>query len=1023
MKFKFKNQEYQSNAVNSIVKVFDGQPMTDIKDTIYKLQSGDNIGGIYDAFGNAPLKLTNEELLTNIKNIQNNNSIPLSTDLIKDKECKVCTLDIEMETGTGKTYVYIKSILELNKVYGWTKFIIVVPSIAIREGVKKSFEILEDHFMETYQKKIRYFDYKSDRLVDIHSFCTSNDINVMIINSQAFTKSLKNNSKSKESRIIHSACDDFNSMKPIEVIAANRPIIIKDEPQKMEGEATSNGIKYFNPLFILNFSATHKTKHNTVYALDPVDAYDQKLVKHITVKSIEQKGNLGLDGYIYLDNIIISQDKEPQAKIELDVKLKGSIGRVTRLLTRGDNLFNTSKELKEYQNNYVITEIDYTTNEVKFDNGLVLHIGDIVGDTSLEAIERVQIAETIKSHFEKERELFAKGIKTLSLFFIDKVCHYKEYGSNGEEIKGQFQKWFEEIYNEQLTQLLKDDSLSDAYRSYLKKNDSQHVHNGYFSIDKNNHFVDELSGDKKISSKMGGSGDDKAYNLILKNKERLLSFEEPTRFIFSHSALAEGWDNPNIFQICMLRYTKSEIKKRQEVGRGLRLCVNQDGERMDFEKLGSDVHKINNLTIITNESYTDFVEALQKETREDLRPRISTVTKELFEGIKVTLADGTSKTINCQEAQSICSYLWENNYINDNNIITDNYKQALKSGTFITPNARIKNLVPLVHELIKSTYHAQEVTTKMIENGNQSTLSYKRLDNSFKIFTPLWNLIKKKYSYRVYYRSEQLIHDVKNEINTKLSVTKQHCKIIEGNQLKADEFNLYRTKHKIVNIVYSTSIKYDLVGDIAKDAKVTRKTVVTILKGIENYKLNMFKDNPEEFIRKVVKIIKDVKAKLLEDSIRYEGPNGEYPDSIFTEEKSNFTLNKIVEAKKHIMNYVITDGITDKSVEKRFVESLDNADEVEVYAKLPKAYQIPTPVGNYTPDWAIVISKDDQKHAYFIAETKGSTDEDQLRTVERIKTKCAKKYYQKINDNIKYKVVNTFDEFVNSFIQDFSNEN
>ena len=609
MKFKFKIQQYQTEAVENTVAVFKGQPSRTLSS--YRRDLGAYKQGRITyteeetGYCNHHLELDGQTLLRNINSVQNLYDITPSASLAKG--VAPVNLDIEMETGTGKTYVYIKTMFELNKQYGWSKFIIVVPSIAIREGVAKSFRMLEDHFMEYYGKKARWFVYDSGNLQQLDSFSSDSGLSVMIINTQAFAASMKEGGRSKESRIIYSKRDEFGSRRPIDVIAANNPIIIMDEPQKMEGDATQTGIKRFNPLFVLNYSATHKTKHDTIYALDALDAYRHKLVKRISVKGFEIKNLPGTSPYLYLDSIVLSPKHPPMARIELQIKTAHEPKLKSKTFKTGDNL-RVESGLTVYDG-FSISEIS-PNGYVTFLNGITLHRGEVFGDTNELTMQRVQIRETIKSHFEKERELFKRGIKCLSLFFIDEVAKYRSYDENGCEVKGDFQEIFEEEY----AKLVNDEFhiWDEDYNKYLRQFAPQEVHRGYFSIDKKtNRMIDG-----KIEKKTGLSDDISAYDLILKNKERLLSFEEPTRFIFSHSALREGWDNPNVFQICTLRHSNSTTAKRQEVGRGLRICVDRNGVRMDKEVLGEDVHEVNRLTVIANESYADFTAALQRETRE-----------------------------------------------------------------------------------------------------------------------------------------------------------------------------------------------------------------------------------------------------------------------------------------------------------------------------------------------------------------------------------------------------------------------
>lgn len=648
MKFSFKIQQYQTDAVNAVVDVFKGQ-VRPAQDTSYffdpgrlvpvKTKKAKNTNGynlfqqeldeqeakqdIILGYANAPIKLDKAQLLENIKLIQGNNNITPSKELIEGQG--KCSLDIEMETGTGKTYVYIKTMFELNKQYGWNKFIIIVPSVAIREGVKKSLETMEEHFMSQYGKKARYFIYDSKNLTKIDDFAKSNEINVMIINNQAFAKSL-NEDKNKEGRggdkgalIIYSERDEFGSRKPIDVIAKTNPILIIDEPQKLAGNVTQKAMKRFNPLFSVNYSATHKDKHNMVYVLDALDAYNQKLVKKIEVKGLEMKNLKGIDSYLYCEEIETSPTQQPRVRLEFEVQQANSIKRVRKLLGKRDSLHELSNGMKQYEG-YVINDIDPRgKGTVTFTNGEVLHCADVVGDVTELYKRRLQIRETLLSHFEKEKELYAQGIKTLSLFFIDKVENYRKYNEDGTQELGEYGKIFEEeymrIFDSKSTELFKD----DPYVQYLNRvaADVHDVHTGYFSIDKKGHSVDS-----KCERGKDTSNDESAYDLIMKNKEALLSFDNPVRFIFSHSALREGWDNPNIFQICTLKASNSDVNKRQEVGRGMRLCVNQQGERMDLLTCGEAmVHKINQLTVVASESYADFVGSLQDDMKAALYKR------------------------------------------------------------------------------------------------------------------------------------------------------------------------------------------------------------------------------------------------------------------------------------------------------------------------------------------------------------------------------------------------------------------
>lgn len=1007
MKFKFKIQQYQTDAVERTVEVFAGQPS--VNNLTYRRDLGKQTvnrqTSIYDdeletGYRNNEVHLTPNELLANIRKVQAYGDIKLSDSLVPS--IGKCCLDIEMETGTGKTYVYIKTMFELNKRYGWSKFIVVVPSIAIREGVGKSFRMLEDHFMEHYGKKARWFIYDSSRLKSLDDFSSDAGINVMIINTQAFAASLKEGAKNKESRIIYSKRDDFASRRPIDVIAANRPIIIMDEPQKMEGEATQTALKRFMPLFILNYSATHKTKHNTVYALDALDAYNKKLVKKIQVKGFEVKNLKGASSYLYIDSIILSKTEAPMAKIDLEVNTSTGIRRKSMKFGKGDKLQSASG-LAQYEG-FDITDINPYTDTVTFLNGVTLRKGEVFGDTNELAMQRVQIRETIVSHFEKECELFARGIKTLSLFFIDEVAKYKSYGEDGEVERGVFWKIFEEEYTNILNENL---SLFDsAYQQYLRRFDVSEIHNGYFSIDKKGRSVNS-----EVKRGRDTSDDISAYDLILKNKERLLSFDEPTRFIFSHSALREGWDNPNVFQICTLRHANSATAKRQEVGRGLRICVDASGNRMDFETLGENIHELNKLTVIANESYSDFVGDLQRETRDVLRDRPTKADEAYFTG-KLVFVGGDKRAITAEEANSIRAYLWDNDYIDDKGQVTEQYKIDSAEGCLAPMPKKLAPMADSIQLLIRALYDESVAIDSMFEDGNATVVKENKLNDNFakEEFQALWKEINHKYAYTVHYNSNELVEKAVLNINANLEVNQLRYVVVTGEQDSVDAFGSTTSTSKRVGAVSTSTVKYDLVGEIARGATLTRRTVVEILKKLKGEKLAMFQNNPEEFIRNVVKLIKEQKATMIVEHISYNQIEGGYDSSIFTQEKQNQSFSKAYSSKKHIMDYVFSDS----DGERKFASALDGASEVCVYAKLPRSFQIPTPVGNYAPDWAIAFNKGTVKHIFFIAETKGSLDSMELRGVEKAKIACAKKLFNDAStSDIKYDTIASYDDLLN----------
>ena len=1023
MKFRFKIQQYQSDAVKAIADVFKGQPYVErtkytrdlgVRTQTAQMSLFDSGAGatIFEeddvGFANNRIELSPSMLLDNIRNIQSIANIRESDTL--SHTLGAVDLDVEMETGTGKTYVYIKSMFELNKRYGFSKFIVVVPSIAIREGVKKSFEMTQEHFMDTYGKKARFFIYNSKKLDEIEQFSSSSAINVMIINIQAF------NARGADARRIYEELDEFQSRRPIDVIAKNRPILILDEPQKMGGEATQESLKRFNPLFSINFSATHRVVHNTVYVLDALDAFNKKLVKKIQVKGFTIKNLRGTNGYLYLQDIVLSPSKPPQAKIELEIQYpSGKLARETRILSAGANLYQTSNEMEQYKG-FVISEIDPFNNTVTFLNGEVIELGNAYGDVAETDIRRIQIRETIRSHFEKEEELYNRGIKVLSLFFIDEVAKYRQYDEDGNEINGLYGRIFEEEYTSIVNEYI---TLFDTpYVKYLKSTTAADVHKGYFSIDKKGRKVD--------SSTTRGtdiSDDISAYDLILKDKERLLSFEEPTRFIFSHSALREGWDNPNVFQICTLKHSDSNVQRRQEVGRGLRLCVNSTGERMDATIPNFNVHSLNVLTVIANDSYEDFVKGLQTELKENLYERPSKASKEFFNGKKVVVG-GVETAITAQQAHTIYKYLIKNDYIDDDDKPNDNYKNAVANGTLAPLPDEVAHMRDVVHGLVRSTYDT-DALKDMISNGNQSKVQDNKINDNFykKEFQALWNLINHKYAYTVEFDSEELIRNAIKSINSSLYVTELTYTVSTGEQkgeIDADEikngvsFRTAKTRTETLRTAASDTITYDLLGKIVGNTLLTRKTVAKILCGIEPVKFIMYQKNPEEFISKVSKLINEQKASLIVDHITYNLIDGSFDADIFAESKAVTEYKLAYKAEKHIRDYVFVDSINkETSVERNFAMALDNAEEVCVYAKLPRGFYIPTPVGNYSPDWAIAFYEGAVKHIYFVAETKGSLDSLQLRGVEKAKIDCAKQLFNKMSTSrVRYENVTNYQDLL-----------
>lgn len=1020
MKLKFKKQQYQEDAALSIVKCFEGQPKGSRQDLIGRREkkidlTNWNQNSVEDviSFGNNKIMITTEELRKNIRTVQKQNNLDYT-----DKQGYE-NYSVEMETGTGKTYTYIKTMYELNKAYGWSKFIVIVPSIAIREGVLKSFQITEEHFQELYKKKIRFFVYNSNNssnIVNINNFAEDNSIQVMIMNYQAF------NTKSKGNRRIYEELDELQSRKPIDVLKATNPILIIDEPQKMG--KTEEMLKEFNPLFIIRYSATHKEKfkYNMVYRLDAVDAYNQKLVKKINVKGIELLHNKSEDTYLYLDRVEISKS-DPVAYIEIETKSSTGVIKKTKKFSAGANLFELSGGLEEYRG-YVISEINaqnMSYDIVKFTNGKEITTGQIVGDAEEDYMARIQIRETIRSHFEKEREYYKKGIKVLSLFFIDEVAKYKVYDENKKAHNGEYAKIFEEEYNNIYNEFY--NFIDEDYKKYLDSLNGKKVHSGYFSIDKKASKGlsedEQIFIDSKIDDKAEGtSSDEDAYDLIMKDKERLLSLSEPVRFIFSHSALREGWDNPNIFQICTLKKSNSEISKRQEIGRGLRICVNSNGERMDYRELEDDFFNINNLTVIASESYDSFAKALQSEISANLsRKSFDKFEQKIFIDRELVNKDGKSLPIDETVVNKIYRDFMKNEYIDENDNITHKLKEDIADNTISIPEI-MQDHIEEYTKLITSLFTETKIE---IGNANKNNISNLKLNDNFykKEFQELWNKINVKSIYEVDFDSNELIEKATKALNDKLIISKMRVRITEGEQRNTmsvsqlkdeDSMIVGKVRNEVYDDFVPVTTKYDLIGSIATDTGLTRHTIIEILKNIRQDVFEQFKYNPEEFIRKASNLINDEKATTIIDGITYNKTEDKFSNEIFTENNLTGKLGvNALEVKKHIYDYVITDS----TIEMEFARKLEQG-EVTIYAKLPNGFKIRTPFGNYNPDWALVFDNKDIKYIYFIAETKGSMQSAQLKGAEQGKIACARKHFKAIsNGTVKYGVVDSYENLIN----------
>lgn len=1046
MEIKFKSLKYQENAVQAVVQCFQGQPKNagfsyrrdlgipksatpKVQTALFDTMPSETKETISEmGFANAPIQDLNL-VLKNIQAVQTTSGLNKSLALVTEDKDKgkdrnltssQLNLDVEMETGTGKTYCYIRTMFELNKQYGWSKFIIVVPSIAIREGVAKSMSMMAGHFQEQYGKKARFFIYDSKSLHNLDSFSSTADISVMIINVQAF------NATGKDNRRIYEELDEFQSRRPIDVIAKNRPILILDEPQKMQADKTLESLSNFKPLFILRYSATHKRQYNLVHRLDALDAYNQKLVKKISVKGIEVKGLSGTHEYLYLENISVSKSA-PVAHLEIEVETQKGFRRQTRKVQKGDNLYSLSNNAEQYADRYVVVEIDARAGFVEFENGKKIHIGEALGNVDEKTMRTIQIRETIRAHLDKEHALFHLGIKVLSLFFIDEVAKYRVYDENGTALNGEYAEIFKHEYEAQVAHRLAVlDLEEDPYRDYLRSIDVDKTHNGYFAVDKKTkHFADP-SIDKKSEEQL--SNDSDAYDLILKDKERLLSFEEPTRFIFSHSALREGWDNPNVFVICTLKHSDNSISRRQEVGRGLRLAVNSKGERMDANYFGAEgeVHKLNNLTVVTNESYKDFVGKLQTEIRESLQSRPTQATPEYFSNKIFTLSDGTKKTISLEEAKQIHKYLIRNNYIDDNDHILPHYHEAKAHATLASLPENLESIQEYVFTLINGIFDPKAVE-EMTEDANRNQPNPINAENlNRQEFQALWSKINQKAVFTVELDSNKLIKDVVKEIDKVAS--ERNNKFVEtlsytvSGSTQKDEISLealenkqtfgkVKTERLEANISAYSSVRYDLLGEIAEQTNLTRRTVAKILQGINAAIFGQFKYNPEAFLREISQIINQQQAQMLLQHLKYSLTEQRYEQNeVFI---SNDVSRKAPKLEKHVFEYAATDSV----IESEFALALDGAKEVVVYAKLPDRFQIPTPFGAYNPDWAIAFDANEVKQIYFVAETKGSMDTSQLRAQEYNKIESARKFFNTLNEKqnsdnakVQYRVVDSFEQ-------------
>lgn len=1010
MRLQYRHQKFQADAARAVVDVFAGQPyltptyMMDRGSGNYQI--GVNEERDFTGFSNQRIvpELSDQRILEQLNKIQRANQIKPSDKL--EGRANGYNLTIEMETGVGKTYTYIKTMFELNKHYGWSKFIVVVPSVAIREGVYKSFEMTQEHFAEEYGKKIRFFIYNSAQLTEIDRFASDSSINVMIINSQAF------NAKGKDARRIYMKLDEFRSRRPIDIIAKTNPILIIDEPQSVEGKQTRERLKEFHPLLTLRYSATHKSDsiYNMVFRLDAMEAYNRRLVKKIAVKGITESGSTATDSYLYLESINLSKS-DPTATLQFEVKMAGGAPKKkSRIVKIGDNLYDYSGGLEEYRNGFVVKQIDGRDDSVEFLNGIKIFAGDVIGAVDEDQLRRIQIRETILSHIQRERQLFYKGIKVLSLFFIDEVANYREYDAAGQPVNGKYAAMFEEEYEDIIgsMQLAIGD---DEYLRYLQAISASKTHAGYFSVDGKGKMVNSKVGRKETTS-----DDVSAYELIMRNKELLLDRDpvrSPVRFIFSHSALREGWDNPNVFQICTLKQSGSDVRKRQEVGRGLRLCVNQNGERMDTNVLGNDVHNINILTVIASESYDSFAKGLQTEMAEAVADRPRAVTVELFVGKVIKDEHGNEQVIDQATASVIHFDMIVNGYIDRKGALTDKYYEDKANGELKVAE-EVAGSAASVLAIIDSIYDERSMQP---ENARSNNVELQVDEDKLAMpeFKALWSKINAKSVYIVDFDTEELIQKAIAALDSKLRVSRIHFQVETGAMttiqskeelLSGASFVKEESASYSVTMTANSNVKYDLIGKLVDETGLTRKALVAILKGIQSTVFSQFKDNPEEFIVKAAALINDEKATAVIEHITYDVLDDHYGTDVFTDPTIKGRLGfNAMKAKKHLYDHIVYDS----TGERDFAAELDTNTNVAVYVKLPDGFYIATPVGHYNPDWAIAFYEGSVKHIYFVAETKGSMRSMQLRLIEQSKIHCAREHFKAISgDGVVYDVVDSY---------------
>lgn len=981
MKIQFEsNLNYQDRAIASIVDIFEGQEICQSNFTVSKV-AGDRLGITQNEHGiGNRLELLDDEILSNVQKIQLHNGLPQS------KKLGSMDFSITMETGTGKTYVYLKSIFELHRKYGFTKFIIVVPSIAIKEGTKKTLEITEDHFKSLFNKvPYDYFVYDSSNLEQVRDFATSSEIRIMVINIDAFKKSFTDPTKDNKSNIIHRTNDRLNGEKPIDLIASTNPIVIIDEPQSVDNTSKAKeAIAKLNPLCRLRYSATHLDEFNLMYKLDSRDAYEQQLVKQIEVASIELEDTSN-SPYIKL----ISVRANPRnAKIEIDINNKGKTQRKIITVKNGQDLYEASKG-RDIYDGYVINDIyiEKDNEYIEFTNQESIDLGAAIGGVDEDSVKRLQIRKTIEEHLDKELKLTKRDIKVLSLFFIDRVANYRSYDEEGNPLKGKYAQWFEEEYK-----------LISKRRKYKTLFDDvdidtevEKIHDGYFAQDKKGVLKDSTGKNKD---------DESAFDKIMKHKEKLLSFSEPLRFIFSHSALKEGWDNPNVFQICTLNETQSLMKKRQEIGRGLRICVNQDGERVR----GFDV---NTLTVMANESYEEFAEALQKEIEQEEGIKFGVIEEHYFSNIAVVNKEGEAEYFGAENSEKMYNYLKEKNYINSSGKIQDSLRRDLKNDKFEVPEEyeEIKNDITSVIKKIAGNLNIKDANDKKSITLNKEIL----LSEDFK---SLWDKIKYKTTYNVDFDPEALVEECANQIANDLTVgkikylySKAKNKITKvGVEIDEDSIRELYIDAEIIDYTLPDIITY-----LQNETNLTRQNIVDIL--IKSGKLQDFKNNPQKFIDGAINIIKKTMSLFVIDGIKYQkiGDEYYYSQECFEEnELYGYLSSNMIKNRENKSPFEYT--VYDSGVEESLAKSFNKNDNVKLFTKLPSWFKINTPLGTYNPDWAVLIEKDNEEKLYFVVESKGSDLGLDIKNIELSKIKCAKKHFEEISQDVQLIQAKSFDK-------------